>query len=273
MKQYTDSGSTGELLMPARPAAEVSSQAQASAEMSLAVSTRGMVTSPHTLASEAGLKVLRDGGNAMEAAIAIGAVIAVTYPHFCGIGGDAIWIVADRSGRNTVFTGIGQAAEAIPHYQGTIPLRGPGSTVASAGAVDTWQQAHDYSRANWNGKLSFASLLDPAIDYAENGFPVTSSQLFWHNYRSTELADWHNFCATFMPNGRRLRDGETFVQVDLARSLKSIARNGARDFYEGELANKIAKGLKAAGSPLTAAFPPVSWRAMNSLGRSMLPPR
>ncbi len=252
MTQYTDSGSNGELLMPSRPATEVSSQAPAPTGPSLAVSTRGMVTSPHTLASEAGLRVLRDGGNAMEAAIAIGAVIAVTYPHFCGIGGDAIWIVADNSGRNTVFTGIGQAAEVLPHYQGAIPLRGPGSTVASAGAVDTWQRAHDYSRANWNGQLSFASLLDIAIGYAENGFPVTGSQLFWHDYRRTELPDWHNFPATFMPNGRRLREGERFVQAGLARSLKSIARNGAREFYEGELADRIAKGLAAAGSPLTA---------------------
>ena len=124
----------------------------AQARSPLAVSTKGMVTSPHTLASEAGLKVLQQGGNAMEAAIAIGAVIAVTYPHFCGIGGDAIWIVADRTGRKTTFMGIGQAAEKPPEYQGDkIPLRGPLSTVTSACTVDTWRHAHEYSQANWPG--------------------------------------------------------------------------------------------------------------------------
>src|SRR5690606_14739448 len=87
------------------------------AQTPLASSTKGMVTSPHTLASEAGLKVLREGGNAMEAAIAMGAVIAVTYPHFCGIGGDAIWIVADREGRKTTLMGIGQAAEKPLDYK------------------------------------------------------------------------------------------------------------------------------------------------------------
>jgi gamma-glutamyltranspeptidase len=255
MKRYSESGSSSELMLQSRPAAEtaeLNSGDATPAATPLAVSTRAMVTSPHTLASEAGLKVLREGGNAMEAAIAIGAVIAVTYPHFCGIGGDAIWIVADRSGRNTVFMGVGQAAEKLPDYRTAIPLRGAGSTVVSAGAVDSWQQAHRYSQANWDGKRSFASLLDAAIGYAENGFPVTGSQLFWHDYRKDELADWPNFCATFMPNGRRPRPGEQFVQADLARSLKAIARNGAREFYEGELAGEIAKGLAAVGSPLTA---------------------
>src|ERR1700752_1884458 len=117
----------------------------------LAKSRQGMVTSPHTLASEAGAKVLREGGNAIEAGIAMGAVIAVTYPHFCGLGGDAIWMVADRSGRSTVFLGLGQAAEKLSSYQQPIALRGAPSTVVSAGAVDSWRQLDDYSRDHWNG--------------------------------------------------------------------------------------------------------------------------
>lgn len=91
----------------------------------LAQSRTGMVTSPHTLASEAGAKVLREGGNAIEAAIAMGAVIAVTYPHFCGIGGDAIWMIADAQGRNTVLLGLGQAAQKLPDYKESIAARGP----------------------------------------------------------------------------------------------------------------------------------------------------
>lgn len=218
----------------------------------LASSTRGMVTSPHTLASEAGLKVLREGGNAIEAAIAMGGVIAVTYPHFCGIGGDAIWIIADREGRATTLTGIGQAAAAPPACRGTIPTRGALSTLASACVVDTWRLAHDFSRQHWGGGNSLASLLDPAIGYAEDGFPLTESQSFWTQFRLADLPGWPGFVRTFLHEGRVPQCGEPFLQKALARSLRLIASNGPRDFYEGELAASLAKGLAEVGSPLTA---------------------
>lgn len=218
----------------------------------LARSSRGMVTSPHTLASEAGLRVLRDGGNAIEAAIAMGGVIAVTYPHFCGIGGDAIWIVADRDGRATTFTGIGQAAADWPAYRGTIPTRGPLSTVASAGVVDTWRLAHDFSCRHWGGRTSLAGLLDPAIGYAEDGFPLSDSQAFWTQFRLGDLPAWPGFVRTFLHEGRVPQPSEPFLQKALARSLRLIAANGPRDFYEGELAAALAKGLAEVGSPLTA---------------------
>lgn len=85
----------------------------------------GMVTSPHPLASEAGAAVLRRGGNAIEAAVAIAAALAVVMPHFCGLGGDAVWLVADKQGLRRSFLGIGQAAAVLPDYQTAIPLRGP----------------------------------------------------------------------------------------------------------------------------------------------------
>ncbi|MHB2205748.1 gamma-glutamyltransferase family protein [Methylobacterium sp. CM6257] len=211
-----------------------------------------MVTSPHTLASQAGLKVLRDGGDAIEAAIAMGGVIAVAYPHFCGIGGDAIWIIADREGRSTTLTGIGQAAATSPDYHGTIPTRGALSTLTSACVVDTWRLAHDFSRRHWGGRHSFASLLDPAIGYAEDGFPLSASQAFWTEFRRTDLPAWPGFVRTFLHEGRIPRVGEPFLQKALARSLRLIAENGPRDFYEGELAASLAKGLAAVGSPLAA---------------------
>src|SRR5665213_1413108 len=107
----------------------------------LARSLRGMVTSPHTLATKAGLKVLHEGGNAIEASIAMASTIAVTYPHFAGIGGDSIWIVADNDGRKSSFMGIGQAASKLPDFAAGIPLRGAGSTLTSAGTVDAWREA------------------------------------------------------------------------------------------------------------------------------------
>ena len=218
----------------------------------LAVSRAGMVTSPHTLASEAGAKVLREGGDAIEAAVAIGAAIAVTYPHFCGIGGDAIWMIADRDGRRATVMGIGQAPGRLPAYDRPIPLRGAASTASSAGAVDAWRVALEFSQANWAGRRSLAELIEPAIGFAEDGFPLSASQAFWTDFRRTELPDWPGFANAFMPEGAAPRAGQIFVQKELAESLRLIARNGARDFYEGELAARLAKGLGEAGSPLTA---------------------
>ena len=85
-------------------------------------SRHGMVTTPHRAASEAGAKVLRRGGTAVEAVIAAGAALTVLYPHFCGLGGDAIWIVADSEGRRDAIMGIGQAAEALPKLDGADAL-------------------------------------------------------------------------------------------------------------------------------------------------------
>jgi len=213
----------------------------------------GMVTSPHPPASESGARILREGGNALDAAIAIGATIAVVYPHFCGLGGDAVWIVADEEGRKDCFLGIGQSARTLPGFDGPIPLRGPLSALTSACAVDAWRHAHDYSVRNWGGGLSFSSLLDDAIGYAADGFPVTKSQNFWLDFRKSEVANWPGFSEIFMPGGIAPQIGTPFRQQELAASLRLIARDGPRSFYEGELGARIAKGLLAAGSPLTSA--------------------
>ena len=218
----------------------------------LATSRAGMVTSPHTLASQVGARVLREGGDAIEAAVAIGAALAVTYPHFCGIGGDAIWMIADRGGRRATIMGIGQAPMQLPAHDGPIPLRGPASTSSSACAVDAWRVALEFSKANWGGRRSLAELMEPAIGFAEEGFPLSPSQAFWTGFRKSDLPDWPGFGKTFLPGGEPPRAGQTFVQKELAESLRLIARNGPRDCYEGELAERLARGLAEAGSPLTA---------------------
>ncbi|CCM78918.1 putative gamma-glutamyltransferase ywrD [Rhizobium mesoamericanum STM3625] len=212
----------------------------------------GMVTSPHALASEAGAAILRAGGNALEAAIAIGSTIAVVYPHFCGLGGDSVWLVADRSGRKTCFLGIGQAARKLPNFDESIPLRGPLSALTSACAVDAWRHAHDYSARHWGGRIDFAALLADAIRHAKEGFPITRSQSFWLAFRQAEAANWPGFAALFMPGGTAPETGSLFRQENLAWSLSLIGRDGPRSFYRGELGARIAAGLQAAGSPLTS---------------------
>jgi gamma-glutamyltranspeptidase/glutathione hydrolase len=211
----------------------------------VAQSRDGMVTAPHWQASEAGAKVLARGGNAIEALVAAGAALAVTYPHFCGLGGDAVWMVCDQDGDARTFLGIGQAA-AKAEINGPIPPRGPASTLTTACLVDSWEKVLDHSTTVWGGSEQLAALLDDAITLAEDGFAVSPSQTFWHDFRAGESETWPGFRDLFQRDGIQR-------QPALAQTLKAIAENGAREFYEGALADRIACGLAAVGSPLTAA--------------------
>jgi oxamate amidohydrolase len=218
----------------------------------LATGRRGMVASPHRLATRAGAKILAAGGNAIEAAIATGAAIGVLYPHFCGLGGDSVWLVADREGRRTCFLGIGQAAANLPAFDGPIPTRGPLSMLTSACTVDSWGRAYDYSAREWGGATSFPTLLADAIAHAREGFPVSKSQSFWLGFRARDAATWPGFAKVFMREGAS-KAGSLFRQEGVAQALEDVAQDGPRSFYEGALAQRIAAGLAAAGSPLTAA--------------------
>ncbi|AWN35106.1 gamma-glutamyltransferase family protein [Methylobacterium radiodurans] len=223
------------------------------ASAKLARSGRGIVTSPHELASQAGREVLQAGGNAIEAAIAINTTLCVTYPHFCGLGGDAFMIISDRKGNGITLSGIGQAAAKPLDYGGAIPVRGPGSALTAAAAVDTWDQAFEFSRRSWGGRQAWKDLFKHAIQYASDGFPLTPSQNFWSNFRAKEIGNWPDVVRAYTFDGRIPEVGETFRQPDLARTLTILAENGAREFYEGDLALRIARGLQQAGSPLTVS--------------------
>lgn len=206
----------------------------------------GAVTSPHPLATDAGIAVLEAGGTAIEAVVAAGAVLAVVTPHFCGLGGDAVWLVADRQGTAQSFLAIGQGLDR-PAPEGPIPLRGPGAVLTSAALVDGWRHALDHSARHWGGRARLGDLLTPAIALAEGGFPVTGSQAFWATFRTGESAGWPGFADLFLPGGRAPAEGEILRQPGLARSLHRIAGEGPRAFYEGPLAREIVEGLRAAG--------------------------
>lgn len=209
----------------------------------------GMVTSPHPLATQAGLAVLQAGGNAAEAAVATAAVLAVAMPHFCGLGGDAVWLVADREGRQSCFLGIGQAAGVLPAMTGAIPLRGPQSALTSACVVDSWAHALAYGERHWQGEMAFADLLHDAIALARDGMRPSASQAFWLDYRRAEIDRWPGFLVAF-GHADPVSD---FRQPQLAETLRMLAQDGPRAFYEGPLARQIAQGLQAVGSPLTEA--------------------
>ncbi len=218
----------------------------------LAASTTAMVTSPHRLASEAGRDILAAGGSAIDAAIARGAVLAVVYPHFCGLGGDAIWIVSDENGRADTLSGIGQAVENVDRVPSPIPPRGPMSAITTACVVDSWGTAHAYAHDRWASRADFAALLSPAIELAEQGFRLSRSQAFWFDFRAGDAPSWPGFGAIYDTTGLK-PEIDRIRQPHLAESLRLIARDGPRGFYEGELASRIAAGLESAGSPLTAS--------------------
>ncbi len=218
---------------------------------SSAHSRTGMVTSPHALATQAGVDVLSKGGNAIEAAIATVATLNVTYPHFCGWGGDVLMLVANAQGVVQSISGIGQAAHKVDGYSGAIPTRGPRAALTTAGAADALGRAFEISRSTWGGKRSWSALLAPSIALAREGFEISASERFWLDFRLPEAGALGDVFAVFSDQGRVPPAGTVRRQPLLARTLETLAERGARAMYEGPLAQRIADAMAAAGSPLT----------------------
>jgi gamma-glutamyltranspeptidase/glutathione hydrolase len=214
------------------------------------ISKLGMVTSPHVVATRCGVEVLEGGGNAIEAAIATAMALCVTYPHFCGLGGDAFLIIADANGKVQNISGIGQAAQNTRGYSGSIPVRGPRSALTTAGTVDALRCAWDISQG-LGGKHSWASLLKPAIGLARQGYEVTQSERFWLAFRQPQAAELHDVFLNYTVDGGVPDLGTVSKKPQLARTLELLADFGPRAFYEGHLADQIAHGLALTGSPLT----------------------
>jgi len=153
----------------------------------------GMVTSPHSLASAAGVDVLRAGGSAIDAAIAASAVLAVVYPHMTSLGGDAFWLIHEgKTGKVKYLNGGGRAAASAQlawfaaRGLTEIPLRGiVPATLTVPGAVASWIEAHRVY-----GRLPLARSLASAIDYARDGFPITERLAGFINMKQAELAKY-----------------------------------------------------------------------------------
>ncbi|TDG07142.1 gamma-glutamyltransferase [Paraburkholderia guartelaensis] len=218
---------------------------------------QGMVSTPHYLASQAGVEMLQRGGTAVDAAIAANAVLCVAYPHMAGLGGDGFWLIADgKSEQVYAINASGPAAQqaTLARYRGSagadeIAARGPQAVLTVPGAIDGWRLAHERF-----GRLSWTELFAPAIGYARDGVPVSRSLADWTVQDVPILTKYPETAAIFMPGGRVPADGERLVQGALARSLQHLADHGARaGFYEGDLAARICGAIGQAGSPLEAA--------------------
>lgn len=181
-------------------------------------STRGMVTSPHHLASQAGLDVLKEGGTALDAVIATAAALAVVYPHMTSIGGDAFWLIQWPDGRVDTIDACGAAAGRadLAFYRNaghaTIPWRGGAAANTVAGTVSGWGEAHRlsgaYHRQQQTQALPLERLLRDAIWYAEQGVPVTAGGAEVAAQKSAELCAVSGYAAVFEPDGRPLQTGD-----------------------------------------------------------------
>ncbi|MEH2613645.1 gamma-glutamyltransferase [Bradyrhizobium sp. AZCC 1693] len=210
----------------------------------------GMVTSPHSLASAAGVDVLRAGGSAVDAAIATSAVLSVVYPHMTGLGGDAFWLIHDgASGEVRYLNGGGKAAAGatLSSFEkkglNEIPLRGiVPATLTVPGAVASWIEAHDKY-----GRLHLRRVLESAIGYARDGFPVTGRLASFIEMARDDLVRDQEAAGLFFPDGAAAQPGTKLANANLVRTLQSIADDGWSGFYEGPVAAEMARFSEAAG--------------------------
>ncbi|GAN70961.1 gamma-glutamyltranspeptidase [Acetobacter syzygii] len=220
-------------------------------------STRGMVTSPHHLASQSGLAILKKGGTALEAVTAMAATLCAVYPHMTGMGGDAFWLVSYPDGRTEVLEACGAAALHASAHDYTqaghksVPWRGGWAANTMAGAVSGWQAALQRSATLQPG-LPLEAVLEDAIWYARNGYALTRSEASLLAEKQAELLGNADFAAAYAPHGVLPCAGDIRKNPALAETLQSLVRHGLDSFYAGEVGRKLVADLSRAGSPLRA---------------------
>lgn len=215
------------------------------------IGTKTMVVSPHYLASSAGARILQNGGNAFDAAVAVSACLAVVYPHMTGLGGDAFWLTYNAcDGKVRAYNGSGRSGYGVSRtsYAGesAIPRRGIRSAITVPGMVDSWDAI-----LRQYGRLTLSEVLEPAVEYASEGFPLSLDQrnntlLAEAALRSQPLA-----AAIYMPGGRVPESGSKFVQHQLADTLRKVGSGGRAAFYHGEIASEISDYMLKNGGFLT----------------------
>ncbi|WP_318308497.1 gamma-glutamyltransferase [Flagellimonas crocea] len=205
----------------------------------------GMAATSQPLATQAALDILKKGGSAMDAAIAANAVLGLVEPASCGIGGDIFAIVWSAEEQKLYgLNGSGRAPKSltIDYFMEKglkyVPLYGP-LPVSVPGCVDGWFKLHEKF-----GKLPMEDILQPAIDYGNNGFPVSEVIAFEMASSYDGHKDQPGFAETYMPSGRPPIKGEVFVNQDLANTYALIAKGGRDAFYKGSIAKTIDSYMK-----------------------------
>ena len=211
---------------------------------SMVITKFGLAASEHPLASQAGVRILESGGNAVDAAIAMNAVMGVVSPMMCGMGGDLFALVYDqKTGRTYGLNASGWAPKGLTlehvRSQGftNMPQQGINS-ITLPGAVAGWQALQDRFASK---KLK--ELLAPAIYYAREGFPVTELVASYWAAEVAKLQKDVNAAKTFLKNGEPYKTGEIFRNRDMAWSLQQVADDGAKAFYKGKIADRLLNYL------------------------------
>lgn len=210
----------------------------------------GAVASPHYLATQVGQEMIKRGGHAVDAAIAMSATLCVVYPHMAGIGGDMFSLVWDSEEKEVKsVNGSGKSGSEVTREKykdyDSIPERGPLAANTVPGTVDGWFTLHERY-----GKLKWEELFEYAIRYAKEGCAVTKK---FSNFIVEKQSILKNFKGTsdlFLPKGKPLKEGEIIKQPDLAWVIEKIAKEGPSGFYEGEVAQKMISSLRDQGGLL-----------------------
>ncbi|HFE7524418.1 TPA: gamma-glutamyltransferase [Salmonella enterica subsp. enterica serovar Newport] len=225
-----------------------------------------MVTTSNYLATQAAIKVLHEGGNAIDAAIAAAATLSVVYPQMTTIGGDNFWLIYNAKTKEVrAINGSGRSGEnvTINFYKSKgfneIPPRGYLSANTVPGVVSGWDLAYRYGKSTMGSKVTWPQLLESAINYAKNGFIVTPSLAKWMKVdtfigdkKYHDLQRFPGFKHTFLKtDGRPYTTGEILKQPDLANTLETLSSEGAVAFYKGSIARKIIADLHQNGGVLT----------------------
>ncbi len=226
---------------------------QQHATRSVVMATGGMAATSHPLATQIAVQVLRQGGSAVDAAIAANASLGLMEPTGAGVGGDLfaiVWDAARRELRGLNASGRSPRSLTLEQLQAMglkrVPAYGPLS-VSVPGAVDGWIELHTAF-----GKLEFSEVLAPAIEYAERGFAVTEVIAGEWAASATLLEGFPGYADVFMPDGRAPAAGDVFRNPRLATTYRAIAESGRAAFYEGDIAREIEDYMRAHGGYLGA---------------------
>ena len=222
------------------------------ASRSEVIAANGMVATSHPLATQIGLDILKQGGNAIDAAIAANIALGLMEPTGNGIGGDLFVIIWDAKTKKLYgLNASGPAPEniSIDYFKQNnltkIPSYGP-LPVTVPGVVDGWVKLH-----NRFGSIEFQELFVPTITYAREDFPITETIAYYLELSSKKFKDYPNFKNVWMPNNKILKKGDLFKNIYLANTLEEISKTKRKSFYEGRIAKIISGFIKDQGGFLS----------------------
>lgn len=216
------------------------------------------VAAPHHLASEAGRAILAEGGNAIEAMVAMAATISVVYPHMNAIGGDGFWLVHEPGGKVHAIEACGGAGSlaTIERYRekgyDTLPSRGADAAITVAGAIGGWQAALALAQS-LGGRIPLKDLLADAIRHCTEGYAISASELRTWPQEVDAVKAAPGFSDFFWPGAERPKAGDRRKPRALGATFEQLAHAGLDDFYRGDIGRELADDLERLGAPITRA--------------------